>query len=64
MGTIFRPLGGPLGNLPEMDHGLPLCFAVHGTRLAVCCRVVPMWEGSQGIGMSNLPLIQHFLLST
>jgi len=22
MGTIFRPLGGPLGNLPEMDHGL------------------------------------------
>ena len=22
MGTIFRPLGGPLGNLPEMDHDL------------------------------------------
>lgn len=64
MGTILRPLGGPLGNLPEMDHGLPLCFAVHGTRLAVCCRVISMWKGLQSIGMSNLPLIQDLLSFT
>jgi len=64
MGTIFRPLGGPLGNLPEMDHGLPLYFAVHGTGLPVCCRVVSMWKGSQGVGMSNLSLIQNFLSFT